>query len=111
MIRPQRPAIGRIVHFVLEEKFINDGECRPAMIVRPWHDDEANLEVNLQVFLDGGNDTEVDGDYIRWAPNVAHDSDAGFGTWHWPHECPFMQHDMALVTLSPAVLPSEEQTR
>lgn len=107
MIGHQNPAIGRIVHFVLEEKFINDGECRPAMIVRPWPGDEANL----QVFLDGGNDTEVDGEYIRWAPNVAHDCNADFGTWHWPHECPFAQQEQALVTLSPAVLPSREQTR
>ncbi|MDB5042150.1 MAG: hypothetical protein JWN27_2876 [Candidatus Eremiobacteraeota bacterium] len=95
------PTAGRIVHFVL-----GDGQVRPAMIVRVW---SATL-VQLQVFLDGTNDTQPTqrGDHTLaaidnltttgvsqvcdprgWATSVSYAAPVEVGmleprTWFWP---------------------------
>ena len=61
---------GRIVHFVLAE-----GEHRPAIVVKRWSENCANL----QVFVDGTNDARFDVPLealktgVMWATSVVHD--------------------------------------
>jgi hypothetical protein len=70
-----RPTVGEIVHFVIRE-----GQCRPALVVRDLGDESPNL----QVFLDGTNDT-VGGSTRLWCTSVSHDEEGhATGTWHWP---------------------------
>lgn len=86
----QTPSIGRIVHYVLEDG-PSAGQHRPAIIVRTWPFSIAQL-VQLQVFLDQGNDNFRQGDdppaNTMWRSSVKHDEDfahvPAFGTWHWP---------------------------
>lgn len=78
---------GRIVHFVLP-----NGEHRPAMVVRVFRQDDkapADGKCNLQVFLDGTNDTRtlvepgmVSG-FTLWATSKICDPSGAPGTWHW----------------------------
>lgn len=87
----QKPSSGRVVHYVLP-KTINGiemtdyavGQHRPAFVVRTWPDMPL---INLQVFLDGGNDAphgHVIGGQL-WATSVRQDETTKApGTWHWP---------------------------
>jgi hypothetical protein len=77
----QVPSVGRIVRYVLRLG-LNAGESRPAVVVAVW----GPTCVNLQVFLDGSNDTgDETADGVRWAQCVYFDpTGTGFGTWHWP---------------------------
>lgn len=83
---------GRIVHYVLE-----DGQNRPAIVVRAWRagvgEGKPTGTVQLQVFLDGGNDTtrpDILGrlygsaEMTRWATSVPYDETRAPHTWHWP---------------------------
>lgn len=79
---------GRIVHFVLP-----NGEHRPAIIVRVWDPKTTEYPegtVNLQVFLDGQNDSEVvtmsqeDADVgLVWRTSIHYSEKPIPGTWHW----------------------------
>lgn len=93
-------SIGRIVHYTL-----STGEVRPALVVRCWdgnpHASYPPGVVNLQVFLDGRNDSAHKGADISpfgtvdaaeceaglaWRTSV-HPSESGGpepGHWHWP---------------------------
>jgi len=90
----QKPTIGRIVHYVLA-----NGEHRPAIIVRVWPGEYGNDEVkdgiNVQVFLDGGNDTDaaLGMGYTTmderergtaWRTSVRYSGESVPGSWHWP---------------------------
>lgn len=80
--------IGRTLHFVL-----NNGECRPAVIVRVWPDEfGANVPgYNVLVFYDGNNDrSEVSGpnDWVQWKTSIqVSDSFKVTRTLHDPREC------------------------
>jgi hypothetical protein len=78
-----KPAIGRIVHFVLSEGR-GQGEHRPAIIVRVWdqHEHGGVPLVNLQVFTDQLNDGIDAG--TAWRTSVPFDAEKGLGSWHWP---------------------------
>lgn len=75
------PTIGRIVHYVMPSGPCA-GEVRPAIVVRalPEH------RCNLQVFLDGGNDSSLydhrGADALAWKGTVSHGTERG--QWHWP---------------------------
>lgn len=71
---------GRIVMFVLAEGN-NAGDVRPAIAIRRW--DHPMNSCNLQVFLDGTNDT-LYGEINPWKASVAFDPNKAPGTWHWP---------------------------
>lgn len=88
-----KPTIGRIVHVnVTREESGEALELRPAIITRVW----SNTCVNLQVFLDGQNDTvstprtnrlqgvsHVDKELgIAWCTSVTQGD--GVGEWRWP---------------------------
>lgn len=81
------PTVGRIVHFLVERR--GEIEARPAMIVKVWSEDC----VQLQVFLDGGNDAAVkDGGGgfaadecdrgLAWRTSVPEGTE--IGQWSWP---------------------------
>lgn len=74
----QKPSIGRIVHYVLTEGE-SRGEIRPAIIVRVL--DAEKYFVNLRLFLDLGNDSASQPDFIGEA--ILGDRDNP-GTWFWP---------------------------
>ena len=80
----QTPSLGRMVHYVLPDG-PNAGEHRPAVIVRVWGSDA----VNLQVFMDGGNDGAP---YLAagllWATSVKRSDTPTPRTWHWPEYVP-----------------------
>lgn len=80
---------GRIVHFVM-----NNGEHRPAIIVKVWNK-ETGVS-NLQVFTDGSNDRrQVSGEEstayndavdsgILWRTSILPSfDDPQPNTWHW----------------------------
>lgn len=79
--------IGRIVHYVMP-----DGKTiRPAITVRVWSPNpDGNGCSNLQVFTDGSNDGQPNGDgtstveNVLWRTSVCFDRDKKPGTWHWP---------------------------
>lgn len=84
---------GRIVHFVIGRNAWDKIICRPAIIVRVW---ETDSQINLQVFLDGTNDTEIVERIIKhgkvhhldelnyWVSVVQYSDQKEPGTWHWP---------------------------
>lgn len=76
------PSVGRIVHYHLE-----NGDVRPAIIVRTWGDDESSA-VNLQVFVDGMNDLGGEFSSEECRPGVSWKTSAvqGFdpGCWSDP---------------------------
>lgn len=75
----QEPTIGRIVHYIVDD--IMD-EHRPAIITHVY----GRTTVNLQVFVDGQNDSElVQVGTLLWRSSVEYDEDyKSQGTWHWP---------------------------
>lgn len=86
---PQKPSVGRIVHYVLPPNAEHlhaeaAGQHRPATVVRTWPD---YARINLRVFLGGTNDAphgHLIGGQL-WASSVAQDEDTKApGTWHWP---------------------------
>lgn len=83
-----RPSVGRTVHYILPFG-PNQGEVRPATIVRVWNDDI----VNLAVFIDGSNDypaRKYDDPPVVWETSVMFDGsqDPQARTWHWPPYVP-----------------------
>lgn len=77
--------IGDVVGFVL-----HDGELRPAHVVRvifPMHEG-APVTVNLQILLDGPNDSLYggNGSGLVYRPFVAFSDQKFPGTWHWLEE-------------------------
>jgi hypothetical protein len=83
---------GRIVHYVLD-----DGEHRPAMVVKHWNPGHHDLHtrdcVNLLVFADGSNDNRpgrFGGELLPLHAPIVHRTSVHFsdektrGTWHWP---------------------------
>ena len=74
----QKPTIGRIVHFKLNEG-TSKGQIRPALIVRVWND----TCVQLHLFLDKANDHSTN-DFASSA-SLATDLEAEcHGQWFWP---------------------------
>lgn len=77
---------GRIVHYVLAPSDLPDGksagELRPAMLIRVWNPSDGCS--NLQVFLDGTNDGQIQGPAHLWATSRNYDTEGALGTWHWP---------------------------
>jgi hypothetical protein len=70
--------VGRIVHFVMPE-----GVVRPAIVIRVW--DKNVGDVNLQVFLDGDNDSAEGAPAgVKWASSRLYSESGEVGTWHWP---------------------------
>lgn len=67
-----KPTIGRIVEYVME-----DGQIRPAIIVRVWSD----ICVQLQVFTDGDNDGKQGN--VMWATSVLQDENKSPRSWDW----------------------------
>lgn len=82
-------SVGRIVNYVLPEHMSkrNVGEVRPAIVVKVWSEgaevSEGGNAVQLQVFIDGSNDTPG-GENCRWATSVCYSEQKTPGTWHWP---------------------------
>lgn len=74
----QPVSVGRIVHYVMQ-----DGQHRPAIVVRLWPSPTADPVVNLQVFTDGDNDHLEN---VVWRTSVLHSADPKPGTWHWPEK-------------------------
>jgi hypothetical protein len=76
---------GRIVHYVMPS-----GKHRPSIVVEPWEGDM----VNLQVFLDGSNDSAHAAEWehsrgIAWKTSIHYapineDGSVEPNTWHWP---------------------------
>ena len=90
VVRPLH--IGRIVHYVIDEMIGEKHDERPAIIVRAWSDECANM----QVFTDRSNDSISFGlpdqhpkeiPSVLWRTSVAYDPvEKKPGTWHWPNE-------------------------
>lgn len=78
---------GRRVHYVLEQRFgIRTnvvGQHRAADILKVW--DEHSGYVNLQVLLDGSNDTSTGAPFVGglWVTSVRHSDGKEPGTWHF----------------------------
>lgn len=82
----QTPATGRLVHYVLDSGR-NQGQHRPALIVRTWGDsDNVQSYVNVQVLTDDANDGLP---AIMWVTSVQYDP-MGLTprSWHWPEYVP-----------------------
>lgn len=79
---PQKPSVGRIVHFVLDSGQ-SKGQHRPAIVVNDWN---GSTRINLQVFTDGENDGQLYKSGIYWATSVpyADPSENKPFSWHWP---------------------------
>lgn len=89
----QAPSIGRIVHYVLQS-----GEHRPAIVVPTNQTPDHDLQVNLQVFLDGPNDSTATNPHVapalqtwpstEWRQNIGYSDPAvaTCSTWHWPEQ-------------------------
>jgi hypothetical protein len=108
---------GRIVHFVLDnhvfktnpdeagnQQSIEGLICRPAIIVNALGGKSEDGMVNLQIFLDGTNDSRFVAEKINnintniffdlspnsnlvlnaWATSVKYSETKETGTWHWP---------------------------
>lgn len=96
----EKVSIGRIVHYVLAS-----GEHRPAIVVQVWRDKypenaDDNDGVNVQVFLDGTNDSQIrrppfTPNYYQptpkecergtmWGTSSRYSNLHEPGTWHWP---------------------------
>ncbi len=81
---------GRIVHFVLPDG-PNAGEHRPAVVVRVWRLNNADVaqrppdsgNSNLVVFMDGRNDGDQFAGCIRWETSVVYSAEPKPRTWHW----------------------------
>lgn len=81
--------IGRIVHVQTHD--MDNGTCKPAMVVRVWSPET----FNGVMFLDGTNDDRSAGRLTRWVTSVGHrtagtepGSTDQYQDWHWPNECP-----------------------
>jgi hypothetical protein len=81
---------GLMVGFVIAA-----GRTCPAMVVRDNEPHPDGHSVNLQVFLDGGNDVsraanphgatpEEGAKGMAYRPSVSYDKDKAVGTWHFP---------------------------
>lgn len=73
-----------LLHYVLAEGS-NEGECRPAALVREWTD-EPQEYANLAVFVDGPNDGLGD-ELVVWKTSVYHTVDGAGHTYHQAREC------------------------
>lgn len=78
------PSIGRIVHYRGADYDGFSGE-RSAIIVRTWGTTPES-SVNLQVFLDGGNDNPAqNAGPVYWA--TSRPQGTGAGQWHDYADC------------------------
>lgn len=73
------PFVGAIVHYVIPDG-PQRGQHRPAIIVRLWNENRANL----QVFTDSVNDGGRYESGLTWAPSTQYSEVPTPGTWHWP---------------------------
>lgn len=73
------PTVGRIVNCVMPASHRRAGEIRPAVVVR------VNASsVNLDVFLDGPNDSsDIERLDVGWFGTAPYDEGGKPGTWHW----------------------------
>jgi hypothetical protein len=81
---------GRIVHYVMQ-----NGQHRPAIVVRAWHNDKLQLTdeglCNLVVFVDGTNDVKRSFDdplakepvLTMWETSRSYSEEPEPFTWHW----------------------------
>ncbi len=75
-----KPSVARIVHYVLP-----NGAHRPAIITCVPLISECPDQVNLQVFLDGGNDDVPANQGTTWVRGARYDETGMVGnSWHWP---------------------------
>lgn len=73
------PTVGRIVNCVLPAGHRRAGEIRPAIVARV-----NQTSVNLDVFLDGPNDSsDIERLDVGWFGSAPYDESAKPGTWHW----------------------------
>lgn len=78
---------GRMVHYILAgwDGTQSTGEHRPAIVVKVWRKGDGtppdNGCCNLQVLLDGSNDSI--GSHLLWKTSVLYDESGTPGTWHW----------------------------
>ena len=96
----QSPTVGRTIHYTL-----STGEIRPAIVVRCWdgHGGYPPGVVNVQVLLDGRNDSDhkgldvspfgtVEADEcargLAWRTSVHPSAESKPGHWHWPPYVP-----------------------
>lgn len=75
----QVPRVGADVAFVLDAG-PNKGQARPAKVVSIG----VAGKVNLQVFIDGGNDGYNGPAGTVWQTSVPYNSAEAPGSWHWP---------------------------
>jgi hypothetical protein len=86
LYKTKAPSVGDQVLYVLapyDGRASNQGEIRPAIIVRVW-DSPASRDsvVQLQVFTDGVNDALSN---VEWRTSVHQDHEKSFGTFHYPY--------------------------
>lgn len=75
---------GRIVHYVMHDGN-SIGQHRPAIIVNAWKGvyESPEWRVNLQVFMDFGNDGKEYESGRYWATSVPYSEEPKPATWHW----------------------------
>jgi len=84
----QEISIGRTVRYGIGKDADGNVVERPAVVVRVWNKDTG--AVNLQVFLDGGNDAGefINGEQCRqglaWKTSVTRTDAPAVGSWWWP---------------------------
>lgn len=84
---PIVPRISDQVHYVLEAG-PNQGECRPAFVVRVWGTAPTSA-VNLLVLVDGENDQHRNNTppggapLVIWRTSKLRDDNRTPGTWHY----------------------------
>lgn len=92
---PQKPSIGRVVHYVMEFGS-RAGEHRPAIIIDHFREGSVPVtdeRVQLVVFVDRYNDGIPDGPNsfanVLSRSAIVHDEKGrNLGTWHWPEFVP-----------------------
>jgi len=75
---------GRIVHYVLNEGR-DQGQHRPAIIVRVWDKQHVNGCSQLQVFTDSDAESKWNDQLppVMWKTSILYSEGREPGTWHW----------------------------